>query len=149
MAIYTAAAAMAIAEEMMGIATGTGLGTTACSGLAAKYAAPCRKKYPAYYANTNSNILNNLNSEEYLNDEERKNFQKELRASKKNGFDELDKMLKKSKNQEDISNLSNLSLFKQISFRYYKSLDKVLIRAKNLKLCQSRKRKQTILLNQV
>lgn len=50
MAIYTAAAALAISEEMMGMAAGTAIGMSTCTGLAAKYASPCGKAYAACYA---------------------------------------------------------------------------------------------------
>ncbi|HLW56853.1 MAG TPA: hypothetical protein VKY27_05675 [Bacteriovoracaceae bacterium] len=50
MAIYLTAAALAISEEMMGIAAGTAIGMSTCTGLAAKYASPCGKAYAACYA---------------------------------------------------------------------------------------------------
>ena len=50
MAIYTIAAALAVYEEMSGMAAGTAIGMSTCASLAAQYAAPCGKKYPACYA---------------------------------------------------------------------------------------------------
>lgn len=50
MAIYLAAAALAIKEEMGGKAAGKGAGVSTCAGLAAQYAAPCSgPKYPGCY----------------------------------------------------------------------------------------------------
>lgn len=49
MAIYIAAAALAIKEEMSGKAAGKAAGVSTCAGLAAQYASPCGPKYAACY----------------------------------------------------------------------------------------------------
>lgn len=84
-----------------------------------------KKLHKWKYGDVEDDLFNNEDSEDQTLTPD------EIRAARVNGFYELERRIKESKDTKDgISHISDNTIFKQISYRYYKSLNKVLTRKK-------------------